>query len=92
MKFASEKLVYPSSNIPLDSIYTHSNQAGGACVMKLAGFDDESIVKMGRWLSSSNTFFEFIQQHLLGFSQGMATKMIRIVRFTNIKGSENNTG
>ena len=29
MKFAAAKLGYPSSNIPLDRIDTHSNRAGG---------------------------------------------------------------
>ena len=50
MKFVAAKLGYPSRNIPLDRIDTHSNRAGGACTMKLAGFDDESIGKMGRCL------------------------------------------
>ena len=52
MKFEAEKLGYPSRNIPLDRIDTHSNRAGGACAMKLAGFDDESIRKMVIWLPS----------------------------------------
>ena len=60
--------------------------------MKLAGFYDESILKMERWLPSSNAFLEYIQQHLLGFSQDMATKMGRILRFTNMEGLENHTG
>ena len=60
--------------------------------MKLAGFNDESNVKMGRWLPSSNDFLEFIQHQLLGFSQGMETKMIRIEIFKSMEGSENHTG
>ena len=40
----------------LDSIDTHSNQAGGACEMKLSGFDDEIIKKMGICLPLSNAF------------------------------------
>ena len=40
MKFSAAKLGYPSRNIPLDRIDTHSNQAGGACEMKLAVFYD----------------------------------------------------
>ena len=48
MKFAAEKLGYPSRNIPLDRIDTHLNPAGGACAMKLAGFDDGSIRTFGR--------------------------------------------
>ena len=46
VEFVAEKLDYPSSNIPLDRIDTHSNRAGRACAMKLEGFDDESIGNM----------------------------------------------
>ena len=56
MKFVAEKMGYPSRNIPLDRIDTHLNRVGGACEMKLAGFDDESIRKMGRWFPSLNAF------------------------------------
>ena len=92
MKFAAAKLGYLSRNIPLDRIDTHSNWAGGVCAIKLAGFDDESIRKMERCLLLSNYFLEYIQQQLSGFSQGIATKMSRIVIFTNIEGSANLTG
>ena len=92
MKIGASKLGYPSRKILIDRIDTHLNLAGGACAMKLAGFDDENIIKMVRWLPSSNDFLEYIQQKLLGFFQGMATKMSRIARFTNMEGSENHTG
>ena len=92
IKFAAAKLDYPISDIPLDSIGTHSEQAGRACAMELAVFDDESIRKMGRCLLSSNDFLEYIQHQLSGFSQVTATKMIRISRFTNMEESENYTG
>ena len=85
VKCAATKLVYPRKNIRLDRNYTHSNRAGGACAMKQAIFDDESIRKM-------NAFLEYIQQQLSGFSQGMATKMIRIARFSNMEGPANHTG
>ena len=86
MEFAAETLSYPSRNIPLDRIDTHLNQAGGVCAMKLAGFDDESIRTMGRWLPSSNAFLKYIQQQQSRLSQVMETKMSRIVRFTNMEG------
>ena len=92
MKITAEKLGYPIRNILPDRIDTYSNQAGGACAMKLAGFDDGSIRKMGIWLPLLNYFLEYIQQHISGLSQGMATKMSRIEIFTNIGGSENHTG
>ena len=86
MKFAAAKLGYTSRNILLDRIDTHSKQASGACAMKLAGFGDESIRKMITWLPLSNAFLEYIQQKLLDFYQGMATKIISIARFTNMEG------
>ena len=90
--FAAEQFGYPSRNIPLNRIDTHSNRAGRACAMKLAGFDDENNRKMVRWLLSSNDFLVYIQQELSGFSQGLATKMSRIAIFTNMEGSVNHTG
>ena len=48
MKLAASKLGYTSRNISLDGVDTHLNQAGGACAMKLAVYDDESIKNMGR--------------------------------------------
>ena len=45
MTFSGENLGYPSRDIPLDRIDPHSNRAVRACAMKLAGFDDESIIK-----------------------------------------------
>ena len=92
MKFAASKLGYPSRSIPLDRIDTHSNRAGGVCEIKFAGFNNESIRKMGIWLILSNDFLEYIQQHLSGFSQGVANKMSRIARFTSMEGSANHTG
>ena len=64
MKFLASKLGYSSRNIPLDRIDTHSNWVGGACVMKLSGFDDKTIKKIRIWLPSSNDFLEYTQQQL----------------------------
>ena len=58
MKFAAAKLGYPIRNIQLGRFDTHSNRAGGACAMKLAVFDDESIRKKGIWFLLSNAFLE----------------------------------
>ena len=58
MKSTAAKLGYPSRNIPLDRIDTHSNRVSRGCAMKLAVFDDESIRKMGIWLPSLNAFLE----------------------------------
>ena len=92
IKFAAAKEGYPRRNIPLDRIDTHLSRACGLCAMKLAGFDEESIRKMVRWMPSSNAFLEYIQQQLSGLSQGMTTKMSNIARYTNMEGSANHTG
>ena len=62
MKFAAEKLGYPIRNILVNSIDTYSNRSVGACAIKLAGFDDESIRKLGKLLPSSNAFLDYIKQ------------------------------
>ena len=56
MKLAASKLGYSSRNIQLDRIDTHSNQAGGACAMKLAGFYDE-IIRNGKMVAVVEYFF-----------------------------------
>ena len=61
MKFAVAKVGYPIRNIPLDRIDTHFNRAGGACAMKLEGFDDESIRKMKGCLPLLNDLLEYKQ-------------------------------
>ena len=60
MKFAAAKLGYPSRNIPIYRVNTHSNRADGACIMKLAGFDDASIRKIVKCLPSSNDLLDYI--------------------------------
>ena len=64
MKFAEAKLGYPSRNIPLDRIETHSNRAGGACAMKLEGFDYESIENFHRRMIYWNTFNSSYQVYI----------------------------
>ena len=91
-EICSRKIKLSQKNILIDTIDTHLNQAGRSRVMKLAGFDDESNRKIVRCLLSLNDLLEYIQQQLSGFSQGMATKMSRIARFTNMEGSAKYTG
>ena len=80
MKFQAVKLGYLSRNIPMKRIDMHLNRAGGACAMKLAGFYDKSIRKIGGQLISPYAFLEYIQQQLSGLCRGMATKMSRICK------------
>ena len=87
VKFAATSLRYPDRGIPIDRVDTHSLRSGGACALKLAGYDDIDIMKMGRWAPNSTAFMEYIQQQLSTFSAGMADNMSNVARFTNMEGS-----
>ena len=87
VKFAARSLYYDKRGIPIDRIGTHSLRSGGACALKLAGYDAVQIKKVGRWKPKSNAFLKYIQQQLSTFSQGMVAGMSRINTFTNMDGS-----
>ena len=87
VKFAAAMLDYPKRGIPVDRVDTHSLRAGGACVMKLAGYKDSTIIKRGIWSPESITFLEYIQNQLSTFTEGMARKMSQIKTFTNMEGT-----
>ena len=86
MKYSAAALNYPARGIPLNRIDPHSKRSGGACALKLAGYDDSAIRKMGRWAPNSSAFMEYIQQQLSSFSVGMSARMSDIPLFTNMEG------
>ncbi len=87
VKFSSKSLRYTDRGMPIDRMDTHVFCSGGACDLKLAGYDEVQIRKMGHWAPKSNTFLEYIQSQLLTFSAGMATNMSRVARFSNMEGT-----
>jgi len=66
----------------LQRIGSHSLRAGGATNLKLAGYDDDIIKKLGRW--SSNTYLHYIQSQMSNLTIGVASRMARSLRFYNI--------
>jgi len=66
----------------LSRIGSHSLRSGGAMHLKLAGYDDGIIKKLGRW--SSNTYLHYIQTQIGEFSAGIARNMARVLRFHNV--------
>lgn len=87
IKHAARVLDYPARGIPIKRVDTHSLRSGGACALKLAGYGETEIKKMGRWAPESQAFLEYIQQQLSTFSAGMASAMSRVARFTNMEGA-----
>ena len=49
MKFSAIESKYPERGVEINRINTHLCQSGGACVIKLSGYSDSVIRKMGQW-------------------------------------------
>jgi hypothetical protein len=60
----------------LSRIGTHSIRSGGAMHLKLAGYDNDIIQKLGRW--SSNTYLTYIQSQIGQLTAGVARRMASI--------------
>jgi hypothetical protein len=71
-----------SCGYTLSQIGSHSLRSGGAVHLKLAGYDDDMVKKLGRW--SSNTYLRYIQSQIGQLTKGVATNMARILRFHNV--------
>ena len=56
-----------------DHIGSHSLRSGGAMALKLAGYDDDTIKKLGRW--SSDTYLTYIQTQIGNLTAGVASAM-----------------
>lgn len=65
-----------------DLIGAHSLRAGGAMALKLHGFDDTTIMKMGRW--TSLTFLQYIHTQIAHLSKDVSKKMSIPLPFLNI--------
>ena len=86
VKYAAAALKYHERGIPIDRMDTHSLRSGGACALKLSGYDSDAIRKMGRWAPGSSAFLEYIQQQLSEITVGISTRMSNIGTFTNMEG------
>ena len=62
-----------SQGYSIESVSSHSLRAGGATALKIAGADDLTIRKYGRWRSS--TFEDYIHEQIQLFAKGWSTKM-----------------
>ena len=65
-----------------DLIGAHSLRAGGAMALKLHGYDDTTIMKMGRW--TSLTFLQYIHNQIAHLSKDISSKMGIPLPFVNI--------
>ena len=65
-----------------DLVGSHSLRAGGAMALKIMGFPDSTIRKMGRW--SSDTWQMYIHRQIDKLHEGIAEAMSTPQNFTNI--------
>ena len=63
-------------------IGSHSLRAGRAVAIKLAGYDDTTICKLGRW--SSNTFLIYIRSQIDNLTAGVARTMSNMLTYHNV--------
>ncbi len=61
VKYAAKMLRYQDRGMAIKRMDTHALQSGRACALKLAGYNEVHIRKMGRWAPKSNAFLEYIQ-------------------------------
>jgi hypothetical protein len=68
----------------LKRIGAHSLRASGAMAMKLNQVDADTIMKVGRWTSS--TFLIYIHSQIAALNAGLAQRMVHPVYFQNVGG------
>jgi hypothetical protein len=66
----------PAHGYSLSRIGSHSMRSGGAMHLKLVGYDNDIIQKLGHW--SSNTYLQYIQTQIRQLTAGVAQHMAAI--------------
>ncbi len=82
IRFAAKSLKLSDQGIDPDLIGAHSLRAGGAMALKLSGYKDSTIRKMGRW--SSDTWQMYIHSQIEHLYDGVAESMSKHIPFKNI--------
>jgi hypothetical protein len=86
IRTTSKSLKLDEQGIHPDLIGAHSLRAGGAMALRLHGFADTVIMKMGRW--TSLTFLQYIHTQIAHLSADISKKMSIPLPFLNIASIE----
>ena len=78
----AKKLKLHHQTIDHDLVGAHSLRAGIAMALKLHGYDDTTIMKMGRW--TSLTFLQYIHNQISHLSKDISKKMSIPLPFVNV--------
>jgi hypothetical protein len=82
VRTATKLLRLDQQGIDPDLVGAHSLRAGGAMALKLHGFSDTTIMKMGRW--TSLTFLQYIHTQIAHLAKDISEKMSMPLPFLNI--------
>jgi hypothetical protein len=82
VRTATKMLRLNQQGIDPDLVGAHSLRAGGAMALKLHGFSDTTIMKMGRW--TSLTFLQYIHTQIAHLAKDISEKMSMPLPFLNI--------
>ena len=82
LRASASTLKLQQQAIDPDLIGAHSLRSGGAMALKLHGYDDTTIRKMGRW--TSDTFLQYIHNQIAHLSKDISKKMSMALPFLNI--------
>ena len=83
----ARELKLHEQSIDPDLIRAHSLRTGGAMALKLHGYDDTTIMKMGRW--TSLTFLQYIHNQIAHLSKDISKKMSIPLPFVNVAAFNN---
>ena len=86
VRSAAKLLKLHEQGIDPDLIGAHSLRAGGAMALRLHGFSDTVIMKMGRW--TSLTFLQYIHTQIAHLAEDISRKMSMPLPFLNIASIE----
>ena len=78
----ARKLKLHEQAIDPDLVGAHSLRSGGAMALKLHGYDDTTIMKMGRW--TLLTFLQYIHNQIAHLSKDISSKMSIPLPFMNV--------
>ena len=86
VKSTANAMKLGKQGINSDIIGAHSLQAGGAMALKLHGYVDTTIMKMGRW--TLLTFLQYIHNQIAHLLSDISKKMSIELPFANITAIE----
>ena len=82
VRASTKALNLHDNGIDADLVGAHSLRAGGAMALKLHGYDEITIMKMGRWRSL--TFTQYIHEQIAHLAKDVSKKMSIPLPFLNI--------